>query len=147
MIKRILIYTIIVLLTASNFGCNKEEELSIIYPSSGAYGKNILALANNTILDNSNGYSLSAELSKDAKLKIVITNLSSSGTGSPGANWFYAEGDGWIIGDYVGNSQQFESNKDGKLDLDITFENGPGSCRVDYYENSSSVNNSKTYTW
>jgi len=146
MMKRISIYTIAVLLTALNFGCTKER-MAIAYPSSGTYGENILALSNNSILNNVDGYSLSAELGKKAELKIVFINLSSSVTEGPGAVWFYGEGDGWIVGDHAGNSQQFESNKDGELHLDIIFENGPGSCRVDFYENSSSISNSKTFSW
>jgi hypothetical protein len=147
MIKQILTYTIALLLTATNFGCNKEKKLSITYPAKGVYGENVLSLDDNSTLNSVNGYSLCAELGKKAELKIVITNLSVAGTSGPGAVWFYAQEDGWLISDYTDNSQQFESNKDGKLDLDLIFKNGPGSCRVDYYENSSSVTNSKTFTW
>ncbi len=130
-----------VILTSVNLGCNKEKKLSITYPSSGTYGENVLGLAKNSNLSSVNGYSLCSELGEKAKLKIIITQISGSGI------WFFAEENGWLVGDYSGNKQQFESNKDGKIDLDIAFENGPGSCRVDYYENSSSVTNSKTFIW
>jgi hypothetical protein len=146
MTRQILICTTALLLTAT-FGCNKEKKLSITYPTSGTYGVNVLSLEDNSTLNNGNGYSLCAELGKKAELKIIITNLSSTGTSGPGAGWFYAQGDGWLISDYTNDSQQFESNKDGKLDLDFIFTNGPGSCRIDYYENSSTVTNSKTFTW
>jgi hypothetical protein len=147
MIKRVFMYAIVVLLMASNFGCNKEEKISITYPESGVYGENLLSIADSSTLNSINGYSLAAELGKKAELKIVITNLSASGTSGPGAVWFYAEGVGWLVSDYTNSSQQFESTKDGKLDLDLTFINGPGSCRVDFYENSSSITNTKSFTW
>ena len=142
MIKRILIFTIAVLLIILNYSCKKEERSSITYPITGVYVENVLALADNSILNNTNGYSLCAELGSEAELKIVIINLSGAG-----AVWFYGNGDGWTVGNYTGNSQQFVSNKDGTLDLEITFENGPGSCRVDFYENSSSVTNSRSFSW
>lgn len=141
MVKRFLMYSVVIIGVFANTGCNKEEKLSITYPSSGAYGENVLALADNSSLTSVNGYSLCAELGKKAELKVVITQLSGSGV------WFYADKNGWTVSSYSGGSQQFESNTDGKIDLDITFENGPGSCRVDYYENSSSVTSSKTFTW
>ncbi|NVO03042.1 MAG: hypothetical protein HXX09_10125 [Bacteroidetes bacterium] len=141
MVKRLLIYTVAVLFIIVNSGCNKEEKLSIKYPSSGAYGENILSLPVNSNLTNINGYSLCAELGKKAELKIIITKLSGSG------EWFYADGNGWTVSSYSGSSQQFESNKDGTIDLDLIFENGPGSCKVDFYENSSSVTDSKTFSW
>jgi hypothetical protein len=141
MVKRFLTYTVAVLYIMANSGCNKEEKLSITYPSSGAYGENVLALAANSSLTNVNGYSLCAELGEKAELKIIITKLSGSG------EWFYADDQGWIVSSYSGSLQQFESNKDGTIDLDIIFVNGPGSCKIDYYENSSSVTNSKTFIW
>lgn len=130
-----------VILTSVNLGCNKEKKLSISYTSSGAYGENVLALADNSSLTDINGYSLCAELGKKAELKIIITQLSGSGA------WFYADENGWTVNSYVGGTQQFESNDDGKIDLNITFENGPGSCKVDFYENSSAVTYSKTFIW
>ncbi len=141
MLKRFLIFMVAVILTSFNLGCNKEKKLSITYPSSGTYGENVLALSDNSSLIDINGYSLCAELGEKAELKIIITHL--SGTGE----WFYADKNGWTVNSYSGGSQYFQSNKDGKIDLDITFENGPGSCKVDFYENSSSVTYSKTFTW
>jgi hypothetical protein len=141
MLKRFLIFMVAVILTSVNLGCNKEKKLLITYPSTGAYGVNVLALADSSSLTDINGYSLCAELGKKAKLKIIITQLSGSGV------WFYTDENGWTVNSYVGGSQQFESNNDGKIDLYITFENGPGSCKVDYYENSASVTYSKTFTW
>lgn len=140
--KRILFFAISFTLLTINSGCNKEKNLSISYPINGVYGENVLVLPNSSVLNNIDGYSLSAELGKKAELKIIITNLSGSG-----AVWFFTSEDGWSVGDYVGDSQEFTSTKDGKLDLDIVFENGPGSCRVDYYENSNSVTQSKIFTW
>lgn len=142
MIKRILFFAILFTLLIINFGCNKEKNLSISYSMNGVFGENVLALPNSSILNNAASYSLSAELGRKADLKIIITNLS-----GVGAIWFFTSEDGWSVGDYAGDSQEFISTKDGKIDLDIVFENGPGSCRVDYYENSHSVTQSKKFTW
>ncbi len=149
MIKKIICTSIIVILTITNFGCNKEKKLSITYPDSGMYGQNVLSLDDSSTLINGIGYSLCAELGKEAELKIVITNLSDPGNNEPGAVWFHTlgQGDGWTISDYTNNSQEFISTKDGNLDLNLSFDYGPGSCRVDYYENSSSITDSKTFTW
>lgn len=124
-----------------NTGCNKVEHLAITYPTLGSYGENILAIPDSTILNNINGYSLCADLGKNAELKIMITQLSGAGV------WFYADNNGWTINDHSGGSQQFQSNDQGKIDLDIVFENGPGSSRIDYYENGSTITHSKTLFW
>ena len=147
MLKRFLIYPVAVLLIIASAGCNKEKNLLITYPTNGSFGENVLALTDNTNLLSGSDYSFSAELGKKAELKIVITNLSGPGGASPGAVWFYTSENGWVVGSYSTENQQFESNKDGEIDLNIIFENGPGSCRVDYYENSSSVTNSKSFIW
>ena len=149
MLKKFLIYPAALILLIAFTACNKEKKLSITYPATASFGENVLAIANNTNLSNGSDYSFCAELGKKAELKIVITNLSGPGSGGPGAVWFWQNGsdDGWTVGNYSGDAQQFESNNDGKIDLNIKFENGPGTCRVDYYENSSSITNSKCFTW
>ena len=147
MLKRFLIYPAAVLLIMAFTGCNKEKKLLITYPATGSFGENVLALADNSNLLSGSDYSFCAELGKKAELKIVITNLSGPGGGGPGAVWFYTSVNGWTVGSYSAENQQFESNQDEKINLNIIFENGPGSCRVDYYENSSSVTNSKSFIW
>ncbi len=49
----------------------------------------------------------------------------------------------------AGGGSQYTSGGSGlkiRSEFEI-FENGPGSCRVDFYENSSSISNSKTFSW
>jgi hypothetical protein len=140
-------YFIIILFSLALLSaCKKEEKHKIEYPSSGFYGVNILALQDSDSL-NSMGYSLCAELGKKAELKIVITNLSNQVYGTIPPVSYYDQSNGWNIGDYSGDQQEFISNKSGTIDLDITFGASPGKCRIDFYENSKSVTNSKLLYW
>ncbi len=141
MTQKFLIYSLALFFIMGSLGCNKEKKKIISYPVHGSYGENVLALPSGTILTNVNGYSLCAELGKEAVFKIKITQISGSGL------WFYSGENGWLVSSFSNGSQLFESNSDEKNDLHILFENGPGACRIDYYENASSITNSKTFSW
>lgn len=144
MLKLFAAFCVFVFLTS----CNKEKREAINYPTNSDYGVNVLALANNTKLDNTITYSLAAELGKKAKLKLIIRNLSTNTNNlSPGAVWFYGDNTGWKIDDYINNSQTFTSNDNGLIDLNILFENSPGVCTIDFYENSENITQSKKFYW
>lgn len=123
--------------------CAKFKKDKISYPTQGLYGKNILALNTADSLIQGQNYSLNANLEKKATLKIVIKNSSTQGN----PVWFYSEQGKWLVSDYSSSQQEFIANDDGNLDLNIIFENGPGSCLVDFYENSSSVTQTKYFKW
>lgn len=127
--------------------CHKEENLKIEYPSSGFYGVNVLSLNDSDTLSSSVDYSLSAKLGKKAELKIVFTNLSNQVDTVSQSTWFYSDKDGWNVGDYNGDKQDFVSNKSGVIDLDMTFEGSQGKCRIDFYENSDAITKSKILYW
>jgi hypothetical protein len=129
-----LLFIPLILLTLSS--CKKRKE--IIYPESMTYGQNILH--DNSISANTS-YSFGAELGKSADLKIVLTNLSVQ----PNPNqakpvWFYSNHQGWTVSEYgTDDTQTFTSNKDGEIILNMIFSGSPGSCKIDFYENSSSI--------
>jgi hypothetical protein len=144
---RRLSFYIILITSAFLYACNKEEKQKIEYPSSGLYGVNILTLQDSDTIASSIDYSLVAELGKKADLKIIFTNLSGQVGGGPSSTWFYAESNGWTVSDYSSNKQEFVSNKSGSIDLDMKFEGNKGKCKIDFYENSNSITNSKVLYW
>ncbi|HOY31386.1 MAG TPA: hypothetical protein PKW80_05870 [Bacteroidales bacterium] len=144
---RQLSFYIILITSAFLYGCDKEEKQKIEYPSSGFYGVNILSLQDSDTITSSTDYSFAAELGKKADLKIILTNLSGQAGVGPSSTWFYAEGNGWSVSDYSSDQQEFISNKSGSIDLDMTFEGNNGKCKIDFYENSNSITNSKVIYW
>ena len=112
------------------------------------HGQNILH--DNAIYTNTD-YSFGAELGKSAELKIVLTNLSQQPNPNqikPG--WFYSNSQGWTVSDYSNDdTQTFTSNKDGELILNMIFLGSPGLCKIDFYENSSSITKKtvKYFSW
>ncbi|MBK7309460.1 MAG: hypothetical protein IPI93_01385 [Sphingobacteriaceae bacterium] len=126
-----------------NFLRKRKE---ITYPTSMTYGDNILAMDNIT---QGKDYSFGAKLGKKASLKIVMSNLSvQTNTNFPKPVWFYSNQQGWTVSNYGSDdTQTFTSNKAGDVILDISFNGSPGSCKIDYYENSSSVTKTKTLNW
>jgi|TARA_R110000737_G_scaffold324995_1_gene338169 hypothetical protein len=126
-------------------GCKKNK--AITYDN---FSSNILQIDESTTLISGEAYTMSASLGKKAKLKIVLTNLSTTS-----AIWFYSLGSdkNWQISDYSGVTQEFYTDETGISSVTMFFElgvgsqGGPGSCRVDYYENSSSITRSKILYW
>ena len=145
MTKRTLSFLPIILLIFLNFSCNKDNKLEITYPTSGSYGTNLLAFTGDSVLTSPNTYSFQADLGTKATLKVVVTKIATPGT-TPNAVWFFDSEDGWNVGEFNGTSQQFEATKTGTIDLNMVFMN-TGTCRIDFYENSSSVTNSKLISW
>lgn len=137
-----LFWPILVVLFMVLNGCNSKQDTSISFPSSGLHGNNLLAIADSTQLTE-DAYSLAATLGKDANLIIVITNFSTNTS----AVWFYTSLNGWSASSYAGNQQQFISISDERLDAKIRFPYGPGACQVDFYENSSTITQSKYFSW
>jgi hypothetical protein len=138
--------TFIASLLLLTFSCNKVG--SITYPQSTNYGENLLARTENYV-EKGESYSLEADLTKRCDLKIVITNTSEINT-NPDANppkWAFNNNKGWTIGNYESKSQTFTTTVIGKNDLNIVFSGEEGSCRIDYYENTSTITRTKTISW
>jgi hypothetical protein len=138
------IYLLVVAI-AFLYACTKESQ-RIEYPSTGMYGRNILSIPNGDTISSSSFFSLAAELGKRADLKIVMTNLSGQISESPTIMWFYGEGNGWSVGEYDSNKQEFIPIKTGLIDLQMLF-GGQGKCIIDLYENSKSITQSKILFW
>lgn len=125
---------------------------SITYPEKVIIGNNILALDDSSDLVSGDTYELGAVLSKDANLKLVITNLSTYPSGEMGPIWFFdMDNQGWSINDYneSSNYQVLTSTLTGKIYAVISFEGFgyQGECRIDFYENSDTITQSKYYFW
>lgn len=135
-------FTFVLLLFIGVSSCTKRKE--IIYPQEMFYGLNINSI--DYILDGEQ-YSFGAVLGKKADLKIVFTNTSTNTMNNP--SWGYGGGDGITatIYDYNVGVQTFRPTHDGEVFTSILFTGSPGSCRIDYYENSDEVTNSKILTW
>ncbi len=125
---------------------------SITYPETVLLGNNILALEDSTTLVSGDDYEIGAVLGKDAQLKLILTNLSNSLSGEMGPIWFFDIDDqGWIISDYneSSNNQTLISSSSGKISAFISFESFgyQGACKLDFYENSNTITQTKYYFW
>lgn len=136
--------------------CNKTEEpkpidpllqpnYSVSYENSGV---NLLALTDSSTIVAGDYYTLSVQLGKDAKIKVVLTNLSTTD-----ALWLYALNNHWTVGPYNQGVQEFSTTRDGLSIMTLQFlqgvgvNGGPGSCRIDIYENSEEITASKVVFW
>ena len=135
-------FTLILLLFLGISSCKKRKEIS--YPQTMLYGLNINSI---DYIVSGEEYSFGAVLGKKAELKIIITNTSTNTMNNP--SWAYAvpEGIKASIYDYNVGIQTFEPTKVGEVYTLMMFTGSPGSCRIDYYENSDEVTNSKILTW
>jgi uncharacterized protein YcfL len=123
------------------FSCKKRKE--IVYPATMVFGENVLAIDN--IIENK-AYSFGAKLGKKANLKVVLTNISGASV-QPKPIWYYSDASGWNISNYNSDTQTFTSNKNGEIDLQLSFSGSPGACKIDYYENSTTVTKTKYLNW
>lgn len=157
-------FYVYLILLITFFSCKKDEnkcncptatvsqDYSISILDSIYYGKNILYFADSTLLTDSKTYGLGAVLGKDATFSIIITNLSSidSITGHI-PDWGRSDNTGWLVHNYntYTNTQKFTAIQTGKIDLGIAFFNYAthGKCRIDFYENSTSVTKTKYLKW
>jgi len=123
----------------------------ISYPDSIYYGKNILTLPDSTILSVTKNYDMGAVLEKDANLSLIITNLSANDTATGHIPvWLYDNNTGWAAQNYTSNNtQKFISAQTGKIDLEINFDayGKQGKCKIDFYENSTSITRTKYLKW
>jgi hypothetical protein len=142
------ILPVISLFIISLASCEKEGP-RIEYPTSGAYGENVLSLSDSSILDASHTFTLSANLMNDAAVCIELVNLSNFSQ-SAFTIWSYndARNMAWTISDYSFqyHTQLFESNKNGDLDLEIFFPTS-SIVQVNFYENGGTLTGSKTLFW
>lgn len=144
--KNILLFAFAALFMIS---CKKQTE-KITYPDKMLFGDNILAIVNENVSDSVTAlreYSLGAKLGRKADLKIVFTNTSPINSQYQPV-WMYAPEDGWIVGDYDAEGKQtFQSTKSGDIQLKIVFSGSQGTCKVDFYENSSTITKTRYLRW
>jgi len=161
------IFGVCLFLLFMSFSCKKEEKESdcpepsapatnnsISYPDSIYYGRNVLALADSSVLDTTKTYSFGGVLGNDATLKVKITRLSPRIQGEIPPIWFYVESPSvWFVqsdpsggGDSI---QTFTALLKGKIDLEMYFSRYGqiGKARFDFYENSGSITRTKYLTW
>jgi len=125
----------------------------ITYPDSIYYGKNSLTLPDSTILADSKDYGFAAILEKDASLSIVITDLNTTPDTATGhfPVWSYnISTTGWAVQNWTANNtQKFIASQTGKVDLAISFYayGKTGKCKIDFYENSSTITRTKYLKW
>lgn len=139
------------------FSCKKDDpppvetkQTGITYPDSIYYGKSILSLPDSSVLARSFVYSFAANLEKDASLSIRITDLSAVDTNGYFAKWYYAFIPiGWTAQTWANGTQKFTATQKGKIDLQIKFESDTTEsiCRLDFYENSTSITKTKYLRW
>lgn len=135
----------IIVLMLMNVSCAEKGKVS--YPVSKNYGENLLTLDKDSLIPGQS-YSLEVELSKKSELEIIITNLGTQDEPSVAVTkWKYDYNEGWTIGNYQNGSQSFRTTKRGITDMKIVFQGTHGSIRVDYYENSSEITNTKKFDW
>jgi len=127
----------------------KVYPTSISYPDSMIYGKNVLHIIGDTnTLTVSTDYSFGAVVGERNTLKLVLTNTSiQTDMSQPKPTWFYASENGWTVSNYTSDSQTFIANKDGEIVLNMSFLGTPGSCKIDYYENSDTLTKTKYLEW
>jgi hypothetical protein len=134
-----------ILLTLSS--CKKVG--AVTYPTSINYGENLLNMSGPLVKGES--YSVEATLGKNASLKIVITNLSDQDPDLtiPKPRWLTVYEKGWKADDYSYSAlnQSYQTLFQGTSDMKIVFQGSPGKCRIDFYENSGNITNTKTYSW
>ena len=117
----LLIFTIIL-------SCKKKGEIS--YPTSTNYGENIFNIPDGKLISGES-YSFEADLTKNSTLTVEITNLSEKTT------WLFDFVKGWKAGNYVNNTQIFETVQVGKNDFKIVFVGTNGACKIKVFENGS----------
>ena len=124
-----------------------KDKGKIAYPVSKNYGENLLTLTGDSLIPGQN-YSLEAELSKKSELGIIITNLGTQDEPSVVVTkWKYDYNDGWTLGNYESGHQSFRTAVRGLNDLKIVFQGTHGAIRIEYYENSDEVTNTKKFVW
>ena len=127
--------------------CKKEG--SITYPTSTNYGDNIFTILDGKLISEES-YSFEANLTKNATLTVEITNLSEKVTDpfKQKPTWGFDFVKGWKAGNYINETQIFETLQVGKNDFKIVFVGTNGSCRMKVFENGSlDPSIIKNFTW
>lgn len=129
------------------FSCEKNNE--IYYPPQGLHGPNLLIKTANSALTPESNYSMRADLNKQSKLKVVITNTSNyTGPTATAPKWIVSGENEWTVGSYISHTQDFTANRRvTKADLAIKFINSPGTAKIEFYENSNSVTKTILVSW
>jgi hypothetical protein len=115
------------------FSCKKKGEIT--YPNSTNYGENIFNLPDGKLIPGES-YSFEANLEKNSTLTVEMTNLSEK-TVNPKPIWAFDFVKGWKAGNYVNETQIFETVKVGNNDFKIVFSGTNGNCRLRVFENGS----------
>lgn len=127
--------------------CEKNNE--IFYPPSGLHGPNLLVKGASSSLTPNENLSMRADLNKQSRLKIIISNTSNY-TG-PAANapiWVTSGENNWNLSSYQSHLQEFTTTRRAdRADLAIKFINSPGSARIDFYENSNQITKTIMVSW
>lgn len=108
---------------------NPENVNEIIYNENGQFGINILQTQDDSITPGT--YSMQAIIPIQQKLKVKIS----------GNNWFFPVGQqvpGWVYSKNfkADNSRIFETMKTGKVDFNLSLEQG--NIQIEIFENDSS---------
>ncbi len=143
----------IILILIISISCKKMSK-SIDYPQSGFFGKNILALPNESIVDVDVDHSMAATLGEKATLQLRFTNYSKfdSAAGNPPV-WGFGQEAGWVATNYDDNNgtQIFNAVQTKKIDLQMLFMRwgspNPGRCRIEFMENSATVTKTIYLNW
>ena len=135
--KTLVAVTVILLVIFT--GCNKNEPATnndleaITYPSTGAYGSNILS-EDVTSVTTAEEYSMKAVLPKGTELTILLK----------GGFWFYDPNANWLVNKYddATQSQEFtvliaEKQADLSIDFDPKESVDGSTITVEYYENGA----------
>lgn len=129
-----------------------ELHTGITFPDSLGGYPNVPSFAGYTTFYEGDSLVVGADLEADAHLKLVITNfpvLDSAGYDM--TYWMYMGATGFTVSDFdtTTNSQTLTSNTIGKIYMPISFvANGQGGhCKIDFYENSTSITRTRHYQW
>jgi len=119
------------------YSCGKKSQ--VVYPDSTDFGENILSLPSGietlpTKVIAGESYSLEADLTKKANLRVVLTNTT---TNDPSTyyRWLFTYVKGWYPDNFVSKKQEFSTSKVGNNDLKIVFQGDSGKVRLDIYKN------------
>jgi hypothetical protein len=129
-----------------------ELHTGITYPDTMNSYWNILTFPDYYTFSDTNTLVVGAILEADAHLKIIITNYpATDSTGQNPTGWMYSNPIGFTVSDYdtVTNTQTLTSNTSGNISMELSFVTPgvTGSCKIDYYENSSSITKTRHYQW
>jgi hypothetical protein len=127
--------------------CEKNDE--IYYPPTGSHGPNLLVKSATSSVTAGETFSVRADLSKQSKLKLVLTDISNyTGPSANAPKWLISGENNWTVSSFDSYVQEIEATKRvTKADLAIQFLNSPGSVRIEFYENSTQITKSIIVNW